>query len=357
MAPVKSHPGMPDLGASDPGAPPRRVKFDRRVTGLPTMAAVAAEAGVSLKTVSRVVNGELTVRAETAERVRAVAAAMGFRRNDAASWLARARPQAVIGVVIEDVTDPFYSRLTRGVEEIARANGHLVLLSSSDENSDRERASTLSLAARGVAGMIVVPHSADHSYLSAELHTGLAVVFVDRPPARIKADCVLSDNLEGARVGVRHLLDAGHRRVAFIGNEGAVYTSAQRLRGYQRAHREVDLEVDPDLVVLGPRTEGEASEAVRRLLDLALPPTAVFSQNNLLTLGAWRAMREAGKVMGLVGFDDFSAADLLDPPVTVVAQDPAALGRRAAELLFARLNGHTGPATRVVITTSLIVRR
>jgi LacI family transcriptional regulator len=355
MAPVITDPEQPDPGVPAQGSS-RRVNFDRRGTGLPTMAGVAAEAGVSLKTVSRVINGEPTVRPATADRVRAVAAAMGFRRNDAASWLARARPQAVIGLVIEDVTDPFYAKLTRGVEQIARAKEHLVLLSSSDENSDRERASTLALAARGVAGMIVVPHSADHSYLTGELHAGLAVVFVDRPPARIKADCVLSDNLEGARLGVRHLLDAGHRRVAFIGNEGAVYTSTQRLRGFRQAHRELDVEVQTELVVLGPRTEDEAGEAVRRLLDLADPPTAVFSQNNLLTLGAWRAMKTAGQVLGLVGFDDFSTADLLDPPVTVVAQDPESLGRRAAELLFARLDGHTGPARRVVIPTDLVVR-
>lgn len=204
--------------------------------------------------------------------------------------------------------------------------------------------------------MIVVPHSADQSYLTGELRGGLAVVFVDRPPARIKADCVLSDNLEGARVGVRHLLDAGHRRVAFIGNESAVYTSTQRLRGYRQAHRELDLEVETELVVLGQRTEGEAGEAVRRLLALADPPTAVFSQNNLLTVGSWRAIRTAVQVLGLVGFDDFSTADLLDPPVTVVAQDPESLGRRAAELLFARLDGKTGPARRVVIRTNLVIR-
>ena len=341
---------------SGPATTPRRVNFDRRRTGLPTMAAVAERAGVSLKTVSRVINGEVGVSTDTADRVRAAAVALGFRRNDAASWLARARPQSVIGLVIEDVTDPFYARLTRGVEEIARAAGYLVLLSSSEENADRERASTLALAARGVAGMIVVPHSADHRYLSAELQAGLSVVFVDRPPARIKADCVLSDNADGARAGVHHLLEAGHRRVAFIGNDSSVYTSAQRLLGYRRALRQHGIPVDPDLVVLGPRTENEAAAAVAQLRNHSNPPTAVFTQNNLLTLGAWRALRADQIGWALVGFDDFSAADLLDPPVTVVAQDPLALGRRAAQLLFGRLDGHTGSARRVVIPTRLVVR-
>ncbi len=188
--------------ATAPSAEPaanRRVDFSRRGTGRPTMAAVAALAGVSLKTVSRVVNGETPVNPDTAQRVNAASEALGYRRNDAASALARAQPQAGIGLIIEDISDSFYSNLTRGVEEVARAHGHLVLLSSSEENSERERDTTLALAARGVAGMIVVPHSDDHRYLARQINAGLHVVFVDRPPAQLTADCVLSDNIQGAR--------------------------------------------------------------------------------------------------------------------------------------------------------------
>lgn len=320
------------------------------------MAAVAAEVGVSLKTVSRVVNGEAAVHPETAERVRAAAVSLGFRHNDAASSPARASTQAGIGLVIEDVFDPFYSRLTRGVEEIARTYGHLVLLSSSEENAERERIATLALAARGVAGMIVVPHSNDHRYLAGEIDAGLSVVFVDRPPAKLTADCVLSDNVAGARSGVAHLLGHRHRRIAFVGNEIGVYTSSRRLQGYRRAHEQAGLDVDDRLVVLGPRTEAESTAAVHRLLSSRRPPTAVFTQNNLLTMGAFRAVRSSARPVELVGFDDFSMADVLDPPVTVVAQDPVAMGRRAARLLFARLEGQTGPARRVVVPTRLIVR-
>ncbi|MCU1526259.1 MAG: LacI family transcriptional regulator [Frondihabitans sp.] len=320
------------------------------------MAAVAAHSGVSLKTVSRVVNGEPGVRAQTVERVRSALHELGYRRNDAAAALARARPPAEIGLLIEDVSDTFYSRLTRGVQEVARAHGHLVILSSSEEDSALERKATLALAARGVAGLIVVPHSDDHAYLADEIDAGLSVVFVDRPPLHLRADAVLSDNAEGARRAVAHLLGLGHRRIAFVGNAREVYTSARRLEGFERAHADAGVDVDPALVVLGPREEGDSAEAVHRILRLATPPTALFTQNNVVTLGAWRAIRDAGAHMQLIGYDDFSMADLLDPPVSVVAQDPVELGRRAAELLFARLGGERGEPHEVVVPTRLIVR-
>jgi LacI family transcriptional regulator len=340
----------------DPAPRPRRIDFSRRATGRPTMAAVAAHSGVSLKTVSRVVNSEPGVRPETVERVRTALHELGYRRNDAAAALARARPPAEIGLLIEDVSDTFYSRLTRGVQQVARAHGYLVILSSSEEDSSWERETTLALAARGVAGLIVVPHSDDHAYLADEIDAGLSVVFVDRPPLHLRADAVLSDNVVGARQAVAHLLGRGHRRIAFVGNDPEVYTSARRLEGFEAAHRDAGIDVDPALVVLGPRDENDSAEAVTRILRGGNPPTALFTQNNVVTVGAWRAIRDAGASIELVGYDDFSMADLLDPPVTVVAQDPVELGRRAAELLFERLAGGGGEAREIVVPTQLIIR-
>ncbi|MCU1505117.1 MAG: LacI family transcriptional regulator [Microbacteriaceae bacterium] len=341
---------------SDDAVVQRRIDFHRRATGHPTMAEVAALAGVSLKTVSRVINGEPGVQPDTIERVRRAAQSVGYRRNDAAAALARAEPQATIGLIIEDLSDAFYSHLTRGVQEVAQTNGHLVMLSSSEENSDLERSTTLALAARGVSGMIVVPHSDDHHYLSDVIDAGLSVVFVDRPPVHLTADCVLSDNVEGARQAVEHLARRGHRRIGFIGNDMNVYTSTCRLRGYEVAHAQAGLPVDGSLVILGPRTEAESAQAMHSLLRLPDPPTALFTQNSLLTLGAWRAIRDASAQVALIGFDDFGLAELLDPPVSVVAQDPVGLGRQAAELLFSRLAGEHGDAREIVVPTRLIIR-
>jgi LacI family transcriptional regulator len=182
------------------------------------------------------------------------------------------------------------------------------------------------------------------------------MVFVDRPPRGLAADCVLTDNEAGAREGVEHLLRQGHRRVAFVGNDTSVYTSAQRLAGFRAAHADARLDVDESLIALGPRDSAEAERAVNALLDSGDPPTAVFAQNNLITMGAWRALHSRRAAVDLVGFDDFALADVLQPPVTVVAQDPVGLGRRAAELLFDRLDHPDAEVRQDVLPTQLLAR-
>ena len=256
----------------------------------PTMADVAAHAGVSLKTVSRVINREPRVATATAAAVTSAVRELGFRSNHAAASLARGRGLASIGLVIGAVDDPFYARLTSGVEQVARERQHGVLVSSSEDEPAFERDITLALAARQVDGLIVVPSSSDQSYLAADIAAGLAVVFVDRPPQGLAADCVLSDNEAGARDGTAHLLARGHRRIAFIGNDLTVYTSAERLAGFGAAHRAAGVAVDDALVVLGPRTTNDAEAATRRLLAADQPLQAIFAQNNVMTMGVWRAL-------------------------------------------------------------------
>ena len=310
----------------------------------PTMADVAARAGVSLKTVSRVINGEPRVAPATAATVATAVRELGFRSNVAAASLARGRAVASIGLVIGALDDPFYARLAGGVEQIARAKGHALLISSSEDEPDHEQSIALGLVGRQVDGLLIVPSAPDHGYLAADIAAGLCVVFVDRPPRGLDADCVLSDNAAGAQAGTAHLLDRGHRRIAFVGNDPAVYTSAERLRGFAAAHDAAGVCVDRSLVVLGPRTSAEAEKAVTALLGRVDPPTAVFAQNNLMTMGAWRALHTHGGDTALVGFDDFALADVLQPPVDVVASQPRALhwrtrGARRKRTTGARRDG------------------
>ena len=320
------------------------------------MADVAARAGVSVKTVSRVVNGEEYVTTATIERVNDAVRSLGFRANLAASTLARGSGTGTVGLVIGDVADPFYARLARGVEQVAVAQRHVVLVSSSAEDVERERDIIASLADRHVAGVVAVPSSARQDWLAAEQSRGLQVVFVDRPGEAGAADCVLTDNVAGAAAGVSHLLAAGCRRVAFVGNAG-VYTSDRRLQGYRDAHASAGLPVEESRVVLGPRSVDAAEQAVRELLDRPDPPDGVFGQNDLMSIGAWRAVHAAGAAARIVGFDDFELADVLDPPVTVVQQDTEELGRRAARMLFERMSGaYDGPARTELVPTRLIVR-
>ena len=192
---------------------PRRSQASRQTTGRPTVRDVARVAGVSFKTVSRVVNGEAGVRPETAERVLAAARQLGFQRNEIASSLKRGMSRDTIGLVIEDVSNPFFATVARAVELVTRERGMLVIIASSDEDKSRERRVIDSLVSRRVSGLVVVPIGSDHRYLAREMRHGMAVVFVDRPPGHVRADSVLMDNAGGARAGVAHLIVAGHRRI------------------------------------------------------------------------------------------------------------------------------------------------
>lgn len=320
---------------------------------------VGAVAGVSLATVSRVVNGEDSVRPELADKVRAAIVLLGYRRDLTATNLRRAdRHSASIGVVFEDVSDPFHAAVLRGIETVARRRGVLPLVGSSDEDGARERELAEAFLARRVDGLVVVPSGRDHSYLQPERDAGVAVVFVDRPPAHIDADCALSDNAGGAFAAAAHLLAAGHRRVGFLGGRETSFTARERLRGYRRALEANRLPFDPALVRMGLHGSRAASEAAGDLLAGEAAPTALVSAQDVITIGTVDRLRtlDLRSTVALVGFDDLVLADAVDPALTVVAQDGDRLGRAAAELLFARLDGDRGAARRVVVPTTLVVR-
>jgi LacI family transcriptional regulator len=320
---------------------------------------VAALAGVSLATVSRVVNGDLRVDAELARRVSHAVELLGYRHDLTASSLRRAdRGSASIGLVVEDVANPFFAAVHRGIEDVARRHGMLVLTGSSDEHAPRERELTEALVARSVDGLIISPGPGDHSHLARERALGVAIVCVDRPARLFEADAVLSDNAGGARAAVDRLLALGHRRVAFIGDRPEVFTSQERLAGYRRALGDHGLPEDPALVRATELRGTNGGAIARELLALADPPTAFFTAQNLITMAAVRALHELGVEhrTALIGFDDVELADVIAPAVTVVAQDPRAIGTRAAELLFERLAGHAGPAREVVLPVALIAR-
>jgi LacI family transcriptional regulator len=316
---------------------------------------VAEAAEVSLKTVSRVVNGEPGVAPAKAERVRLAISELGFRRNDMARALRRGQVSRTLGLVIEDVANPFYSAISRGVEEETRERGFLVIVGSSDEEPERERLLLHLLCERRVDGLLVVPAGDDHRFLTPEVEHGVPVVFIDRPPGRIEADVILLDNVGGARLAAEHLLAHRHRRIAIVADAQAISTAAERHRGYCEALGEAGIGVDPDLVRLGAHDTMAAERAVRELLAVPDPPTAFFTGNNRTTIGALRALLGKGPV-ALVGFDDFELAELVSPAVTVIAYDAAELGRCAARLLLQRLSGDARPPQRIVLPTTLVAR-
>jgi LacI family transcriptional regulator len=327
----------------------------RNGRGRPTMKDVATRAGVALKTVSRVVNDEPGVTPETASRVRNAINELGFRRNDSARLLRKGQT-ASIGLIMEDIGDPFYSTLSRAVEDVTHWNGSLLFTGSSDEDPQREQELVLALCARRVDGLIVIPASGDHRYLLPEIAAGVASVFVDRPAGMIEADAVLADNVGGSRTGVSHLIRHGHRRIGFIGDDAGIYTASRRQQGYQEAMADASLEVHESWVARIKPSPATVQAALEQMVSGPEPVTAVFCGNNRTTVFALRAIAGASRRIALVGFDDFELADLLDPGVTVVAQNPAEMGRRAAELLFGRLAGTRGPTQYIELGTQLIVR-
>jgi LacI family transcriptional regulator len=337
---------------ADDDAEPRA---PRRGAARPTMRDVAARAGVGIKSVSRVVNGEY-VRPETERVIVEAIAELGFSRNDSAAML-RQGSTASVGLVLEDIAEPFQSTLTRAVEAVTLANGSILMTASSGEDPDRELQVVRAFCARRVDGLIVVPAAHSHKYLLPDIEAGVATVFVDRPPRSIDADTILADNVEGARGGVAHLIGAGHRRIGFIADTPEIFTASERLRGYKYALVDAGLAFDPNLVEMAPPTEDSVAIAIDRMLRQSAPVTAFFTGNSRITMMFLRAIRKRVDAMpALVAFDDFELADMLNPGISVVSQDAGSMGRAAAELLFRRLGGDDGPTQCVYLRTRFIAR-
>jgi LacI family transcriptional regulator len=321
---------------------------------------VAALAAVSLKTVSRVVNGEPTVAPELAERVRAAASQLSYQPNLTASNLRRGDKKSfTIGLLVQDVANPFSAAIFRAVENVASAVGVSVLASSLDEDPARERTLAGELVGRRADGLIIMPAGQDQSYLRLEQQSGTALVFIDRPPRLLAADSVIADNYGGTVEAMHYLLDRGHRRIAFVGDLESIQSAQQRYAGYADALSRAGLSLDPRLVRHNAHSQEEAQAACAELLAAPEPPSALFTAQNLITTGAVRALRARGieRSVALIGFDDFELADLLQPSITVVAQDPAAMGKLSAEILLSRISsGAEFEPTQRVVPTRLIVR-
>lgn len=331
----------------------------RRSARRPTLKDVAALAGVSMKTVSRVINGEPGVAPAKVESVERAVRQLDYRPNLTASSLRRLDGRtAAIAALLEDLANPFSAELHRALEDVAHEHDVLLFAGSLDESPERERRLVRAFTSRRADALIIAPASSDQGYLGDEVPEGTPVVFVDRAPAGYEADAVVVDNVEGARTAVTHLISHGHRRIAFLGDRQSISTARDRFEGYVQALHEHGVPVDADLVVHGLEDARRAEDAVPALMELPVPPTALFAAQNEITAGAYRYLQASDLQhdVAVVGFDDFPLADLLRPGVTVVAQDPTAIGRAAAELLFARLAGDSSPFRTVVVPTRLIPR-
>ncbi len=325
----------------------------------PTLRDVAAEAGVSFKTVSRVVNGEGGVSSDLMSRVEEAVESLGYRPDDRARQLRQSGTHAAtIGFVLVDVANPFFSSLLRGIEDVASAHECLVLSGSTDGSVERERQLIEAFVGRRVDGLIIVPSGKSGSLLRSEVDRGTPVVFLDLETDTADADLVRSDHFQGAFNATKHLLSFGHTDIAYLGDDPAIFSARLRLEGFMDAMGQAGRKVPRTRVITGSRTEDEWYQVALALLQKSRRPTALFTAQNFTTIGAVRALHELKlqHAVGIVGFDDIELADVVDPGISVIPQRPRDLGRRAAELLLDRIAGHGGPWIRQVIDNPLIAR-
>jgi LacI family transcriptional regulator len=325
----------------------------------PTMRDVAQHAGVSISTVSRVVNAERYVDVATREKVEASVAALGFLRNESARTLRPGQRTATIALVVEDLTNPFSAELAHGVELVAASAGYVVLLLSTgrDENGDRnqvrEKEIVAELLSRRVDGVLMIPGADDADGRYAALAERTPVVFVDRLPKGVRGDVVLLDNAGGSRKLTQWLVDRGHRRIAYLGGDRGSGPGSKRYAGFKAALKAAGLSEHRELLHFGRHSIDEAREATTRLLALADPPTALFCDNNRMTVGALLTVHRARADVVVGGFDTVELAEALVDRLALATYDPVDVGRQAATLLFERLAGESTAPRRITVPVEL----
>ena len=314
-----------------------------------TITDVAREADVSPATVSRALNGSGAVSADRAARVRAAATRLGYLPHGPARALRR-KVNPVWAAIVADIGNPFFTAVVRGIEDVARAEDHRLVLCNSDESVDTEAAYVDVVIAEQMSGVVIAVASPGESNLQPLLDRGIRVVAVDRRPSGLDVDSVVVDNRLGGEIATAHLLARGCRRIGFVTGPARVDTANERLQGYRDA---LGSRFDRSLVRRADFKLDGGYRAAQSLLEAK--PDALFVANEPMTVGALRALQEAGvrvpDDIAVVGFDDAPWATLVNPQLTVVAQPAYEIGRAAAELLAG-----SGPARHVVCSPTLIVR-
>jgi LacI family transcriptional regulator len=323
-----------------------------------TMKQIAERAKVSLGTVSHVVNGTASVRIELKERVSKAMRVLGYRPSQLARGLRR-NSTNMLGMVIPDITNPFFPAVVRGAEDVAFHKSYRLVLCNTDNDMAKERAHLTELCSFRPAGLLVIP--AVGSTLSEERSLArVPIVCVDRCPVAWRGDTVLVANEDGAFQAAQFLVKLGHTRVAVIAGPSHLRNATDRLEGFRKGIAQVGIKIQPGALEEAQFDRASGHRCAMRLLLGTPRPTAIFASNDLIALGALQALKELGlrcpEDVSLVGFDDLDLAKFTDPPLTTVSQPGYELGATAARLVLERIEGHTGRMRRIVLPTELKVR-
>lgn len=320
-----------------------------------TLSQVAQRAQVSLKTASRALGGEKYVSDETRERVFAAASELGYQRNAAASLLASGRFADDVSFIAGELSNPFYAMIATGLENALWERTMHLSVASSHESRDHEWHLAQSLADVHTKALVVASALPEHSRYAELQNRGIPVVFVDRPAVGLQADSVVLDNVAGGRTAATHLLDHGHRDIAFIGDHDWLPTHRDRIAGMGQVLEDQGLTDWKRLVRTGTSTATAAKERAHELMELPHPPTAIIAGNNRITLGISEALADRDDARpAVVGFDDFEWASVLG--ITVIANDASVMGTEAARLALARLGSRPRATETVVLPMQLIAR-
>jgi LacI family transcriptional regulator, galactose operon repressor len=327
-------------------------------TNGPTLVDVAREAGVSLKTASRALNGAPGLAPATAKKVRAVMSRLGYQPNELARGL-KGRRSAAIGMVVPNLADPFSASAVQAVQEVARKNGHVVVLTSSGGDETLEREELETLVRRQVDGLIIAPTDGRKNTVESFISANIPVVAFDRPISNTNVDSITVTNRDAVREATEHLLSHGYRRILAIGARTHLYTGSERVAGYVSTMKRARLKKETYLI---EHEDNLTPEVIKRLLTSGPGKLdAILTLNGTTTMAVLKVLRQLGKRIGtdiaLISFDDFALAEILTPSLTVVRQPSAELGRRAAELLFARMQSkNTLPRQEIVLSTTFHIR-
>jgi LacI family transcriptional regulator len=327
---------------------------------MPTVRDVAKAAGVSTATVSATINKTAFVSPELQTRVHEAITKLGYHPDGIARSLKK-RSTQTLGVLISDITNPFFTAVIRGIEDTANARGYAMILCSTDEDPEKERSYLRLLRSRRVDGLIMAPAGAEGDYDCAFVEANAPVVFIDRKISVVPVDTVLVNNQEGTRRAVEYLVGLGHRRIGLIAGRSHLSTTRERTQGYRQALVEGAVSVDPELIKNANRGVDGGYKAGRALLELPQRPTAVFAATNTLAIGLMRAVvscrLRCPEDVSVACFDDFEWAAVFRPCLTTIAQPTYEMGSKAAELLFGRLDGtRAGDPQEVILQTSFTIR-
>ncbi len=322
------------------------------------MSDVAKLAGVGTMTVSRVLSGSVNVSEETAKRVFDAVAALNYRPNEVARSLRDQRTHQ-IGVIVPNLLDPFFAVCAQTVSSVAKEHAYSVVIATADEDVDTEYGEASRMLRRQVEGFVIIPAAGGTTRITGPEFNRTPIVTLDRPIEDSSYDSVVVENKYGSQLGVNHLIQHGHSRIAFFGLSRNLYTIKARFDGYREAMKKASLKPDG---YFGNSTLNEMLATIRGILERVDPPTAFFCSNNLITRNAIHSLAhlkvKIPETVALVGFDDFETANILNPALTVVRQPITDMARMGANILFSRLlNGDVSDRGKhIVLPVELIVR-